>query len=505
MTTKNWDPDFEDYMSFIKNHRNYEGMPEPTKSNGGIRWVVTGNSKIGEKRREWWRSKAEENDISTNGHWLSKTAREIHPTGDKPCQICGKELSLHYVYPNKTTIKQLNKIEDLEVSFEADEFLEITDIIDIVFENVNNARTELRSIFGIPEDKSSIEEFKGYVVNNCGKNGSGKLKLSPGVMSNAPDRFDGFHTYNKCCRKKEDTGRHKENMQRYGQDRRAYENWAEGDFKAANRFMRKISGSNGDCVICGDETSIVPDHIGPISLGFKHRPRFQPMCESCNAAKNNRMYAQDVQKLVDEEDVISFHAEPIWTKMKTSVSDDKEAKQLSKAMRINQHHFLELFYEIFDEGNIMFLTNYLNPQYAFYKIKDFELSEDDNYKASEVIKEKGNSKNYWNNAARYLAISFESLEEYHIKSNRKWTLEESKNFSFRERVEEINQVLNRANNESEISEIVKNNIGDERDSEKLKKVIKRMRKRDVTNEEKKAMNKVEEFFEDLSVILSGRY
>ena len=32
-------------------------------------------------------------------------------------------------------------------------------------------------------------------------------RLSPGAMSNPPDRLDGFHTYNLCCRSKQDTGR----------------------------------------------------------------------------------------------------------------------------------------------------------------------------------------------------------------------------------------------------------------------------------------------------------
>jgi Alw26I/Eco31I/Esp3I family type II restriction endonuclease len=283
MTSKNWDPDFIEYMDFIRNHENYEGMPEPDKQNGDVRWVVTGTSKLGKKRRDWWRKKAEEVGVSTEGHWLSKTAREIHPTGIKPCQICGQELSINYVYPNKTTLKQLNGISGLEVEFEEDDFLEIDEIVEIIFDNADSPEESLRSIFYVPEDRKSRKDFKDYILNNCGKNGSGKLKLSPGVMSNPPDRFDGFHTYNKCCRKKEDTGRHDENMRRYGQDRRAYENWAQGDFKSANRFMRKISGKNGVCVICGEEMDIVPDHVGPISLGFKHRPRFQPMCESCNA------------------------------------------------------------------------------------------------------------------------------------------------------------------------------------------------------------------------------
>ena len=40
-------------------------------------------------------------------------ARAIHPKelkGLKPCQICGKELSIFYVYPNANTLKGIKKI-----------------------------------------------------------------------------------------------------------------------------------------------------------------------------------------------------------------------------------------------------------------------------------------------------------------------------------------------------------------------------------------------------------
>jgi len=58
--------------------------------------------------------------------------------------------------------------------------------------------------------------------------------LSPGAMSNAPDRLDGFHTYNLCCRPTQDTGRAVDNLKSYGDDRRAFEQWCEGDWAAAN-------------------------------------------------------------------------------------------------------------------------------------------------------------------------------------------------------------------------------------------------------------------------------
>ena len=54
-------------------------------------------------------------------------------------------------------------------------------------------------------------------------------------MGNPPDRLDGFHSYNRCCRGTSDKGRFKENLKRYGDDRRAYENWSDGPAIANER------------------------------------------------------------------------------------------------------------------------------------------------------------------------------------------------------------------------------------------------------------------------------
>ena len=67
-----------------------------------------------------------------------------------------------------------------------------------------------KELFDIPEDlPEDIDAFVAYILENR------LSRLSPGVMCNPPDRFDGFHTYNACCRSKEDTGRHKENLATY--------------------------------------------------------------------------------------------------------------------------------------------------------------------------------------------------------------------------------------------------------------------------------------------------
>jgi Alw26I/Eco31I/Esp3I family type II restriction endonuclease len=114
--------------------------------------------------------------------------------------------------------------------------------------------------------------------------------LSPGAMSNAPDRFDGFHSFNLCCRGVADTGRHKGNLSSYITDRRVFEYWADGDWIAADRLIGAIRSKLGDeFCLRGHRGPCDADHIGPISLGFTHHALFQMLCKSCNSAKNNRM------------------------------------------------------------------------------------------------------------------------------------------------------------------------------------------------------------------------
>ena len=338
-TKRKWHPNFIKYMKYIANHPNYKGMPYLYKEDGEIRWVVTRSSKAGLARLEWWDNKRKELGLPKGDAWISKTARKNHPTGKKPCQICGKVMSLDYVYPNKR---------------------------------------------------------------------GGK---SPGAMSNAPDRLDGFHSYNLCCRGKHDTGRHKENLSRYGEDRRVYENWSDGDWKAASWLMKVFN-----------KHVLSPDHIGPLSLGFAHRPKFQPMTSAQNSAKNNRMTLNDVNLLIEDEKngevVVSSHTKPLWDKLKKHIRNNKDALRASKIMRINMHNILLIFYEIHKNGYDNFLVdNFLHPEYASFSIKFIGFNpEDGSYK--EMIKTKGNKKQYENNARRYIRKSLESLEKYKDVKNR---------------------------------------------------------------------------------------
>ncbi len=412
-----WHPDFVKYMDFIVKHPNYADMPNKYKANGQINWV----SPSDEIRGKWWDAKKLELHCSNR----AEVARIIHPKelhGLKPCQICGKKLSIFYVYPNKITLGKLNLIT-AKVTFSPYEE-DIDKIVDtLVLKMGNEAFESLKKIFHIPgEVNADKESYTNYIKSNC------TGQLSPGVMSNPPDRLDGFHTYNGCHRKEEDTGRHSGNLARYTQDRRAYENWADGDWNYTNRLMGEFHKCNNKvkCPNCGNIRKMTPDHIGPISLGFTHRPMFNPLCDECNSGKNNRMTLQDVKTLIKHEQngeqVISWHSKYIWDLLKDKINTQEAALKLSKIMRANLHHILIILSKISESEHNEFLLRYLHPEYSFYDYR-FE-SFDPLTGPGRVIKKPLDSKNKKKNADRYVRISFESLVEYMDKENRNskiWT------------------------------------------------------------------------------------
>ncbi|MDH5439682.1 MAG: HNH endonuclease [Candidatus Bathyarchaeota archaeon] len=395
-------------MRFIVNHRNYTGMPHPYKADGSVRWVVTGNSSIGLQRRRWWDRKREEKGIPKDRGWLAETAEAIHPTGRKVCQICGREMSIHYVYPRGRYLEKLNEIEAADFTI----FHEIGYIVEKIVDRLGDkGYYSIKRIFKVPDAvPRGKEDYIRYITEKC------RTKLSPGSMSDAPDRFDGYHTYNRCCRKEQDTGRHDENLGRYIEDRRAYEHWADGDWKAASWLMR---GERGVCPRCGRTAILTADHIGPISLGFRHRPKFQPLCRACNSAKNNRMMLVDIKQLISDEqsgeEVISWHSKDIWDLLKDRPRDDLDAARMSKLMRTYHHHVMETLYIISANGYKDFPLNFLHPEYAYYSV-EFENLDRRTFQYERMVKKRGTKKQYGNNAARYVRIAFESLNAYHSKT-----------------------------------------------------------------------------------------
>ena len=147
--------------------------------------------------------------------------REIHPTKSKVCQICGKSMSIYYHYPSANCLKAIKKTFGVQYS-EIDHISDVWD--DLVkngfsFEYIANFFIDYGRLSSVTVSNTKEEIIK-KLEEQCRINGS--TVLSPGAMSNFPDRYDGFHTYNRCCRALQDAGRSKENLKSYTRDRRAF-------------------------------------------------------------------------------------------------------------------------------------------------------------------------------------------------------------------------------------------------------------------------------------------
>lgn len=409
---RKWHKDFIDYMKFIIGHKNYASMPNKFKPNGKINWV----SPSDKKRARWWDKKKKQMHCNDR----AEVARKIFPTelkGLRPCQICGRKMNIHYVYPNKNTLRRLNSLA-IGNKFEhrEEDIYQIYNILESRFGK--EALKRFIQVFDIPSEvKKTKENLLEFIVSER------ITRLSPGVMSNAPDRLDGFHTYNACHRSREDTGRHRSNLARYTQDRRAYENWAEGNWNLSNRLMGEFSRfpHRQKCQACGKKRKLTADHIGPISLGFTHRPQFNALCRACNSRKNNRMFFNDVKALLGSErsgnKVISWHSKFIWDLLKNKVKNQQDALKLSKLMRKNLHNVLTILALVSKSGHKEFLRKFLHPEHSYYDYRfiNFEPTRG----PEEIIKKPLDSKNKRKNARRYIKISFESLNDYRGVEKRK--------------------------------------------------------------------------------------
>lgn len=405
------------YQEDIVTHPNYANIAYKRSSNGNISWMDTEASPIWKQRLSFWENKMKFfgfNDVGIRDSGIrQKIAVLNHPNKQHICLFTGNTLFIDYRYPAPNKIDLLNKGYDEDFKYYD---LDILQLASILFKN--DKCKLFCEIFNIQIDFKKLPELIDYIQKDyIDKEKRGYV--SPGVMSNSPDRLDGFHSYNSDVRDVCDKGRRKENLKRYTQDRRVYEKWSDGDWKMADRLYAEFV-KNG----------VSPDHIGPISLGFAHRPKFQPMTLKENSSKGNRMTLKDVKTLIADEEngevVVSWHSKFIWDKLKNNVHVDNDALLLSSLMRKNLHHVLILLSIIYEKGHQKFLEGYLNPNYSFYDFR-FEGFNSITGEYKNVIKKEVTGKNQINNVERYFRIAFDTLVEYMTKKNRKgkiWNSEE---------------------------------------------------------------------------------
>lgn len=212
-------------------------------------------------------------------------------------------------------------------------------------------------------------------------------------------------------------------MKTYTQDRRAYEDWSDGDYNLANRLMGEFHKQPPmACPVCGNVDNMSADHIGPVSLGFCHSKHFTPMCKSCNSSKNNRFTKADVDTLIALEkkgsQVVSWHSKYIWDIVKHNISNDIEAKKASSIMAKCHQNILNILAIIHQKTGKTFLMRYLHTEYSMmdYRFENFDLKHLDRMT---ILATPLDSKNKRKNQERYIRIAFESLEDFLAKQNRK--------------------------------------------------------------------------------------
>lgn len=435
-------PAFSKYKEFIASHPAYSGMPDLRYPDGRIQWETPSNRKSGEfkdshdKRLQWWKNKAAEIGISTTeDKWISKVAKRIHPTGIRPCPVCGKELEIRYAYLSKRFIKRVHLLDFYNNDIEMTEITHILDFVtEFITEYKNHAIHTLPILLSCKEAPdipklSTLSEWLEWIDQKYIP--LEPSILGPGSMSNAPDRLDGFH-YNRCCRKKTDKGRSDANLASYSKDRRAFENWSDGNWITANMLMGYIKSNPAlrqePCANFGDaHEHPLPcdaDHIGPISLGFCHRPEFQLLCSPCNSAKNNRLYFSDVQHLIAVEStgetVTTWYATPVWNLCKNKVTNAETALRLSKIMRDNRNIALMLLSKFMTSGECLFLLSLLNLQYADYQYQIIPDSQEiyNHIVTVDFTYETSSLRYVTIQKRRKIRIAFESLSDYATKDNR---------------------------------------------------------------------------------------
>lgn len=415
---RTWHPKFIEYMKFIVSHPNYKGLAI-NFSDDSYNWITTKKSELGKQRLKWANEKAKQLGIKEEPGYLRKVMYAVHPTKMKVCQICGKTLSLNYIYLNRSFISAIYKNFGCE-------FTELNSIYDVVHLLKEN---------GYDDNKINDFLIKSFKLNNKSTNntkiiikkciekcidGSSKY-LGPGAMSNFPDRFDGFHSYNRCCRSKEDTGRSKENLRTYNKDRRAYEYWSDGNLYAANKFMHSsfFSGTSAD-------------HVGPLSLGFIHDPRqLRKLNKKDNSAKRDRLLYKDIKELQNIEDinnicVISWYSDLIWDFIKKNLDKTSDLENFRKLLKINLQYYMELLWNIINicgkKGEIFLIRNFLEPKYSDFKY-EYTFNELGQITSKTPRRETDDSRKEFD---RFVRISFVSVLEFHEKENRKTNIHFSK-------------------------------------------------------------------------------
>jgi hypothetical protein len=212
----------------------------------------------------------------------------------------------------------------------------------------------------------------------------------------------------------------------YATDRRVFEYWVDGDWVAADHLMGKIRSEKAlKSEACRNSHAgpCSADHIGPISLGFAHRPEFQFLCKSCNSSKNNRMSLADVRHLLAAEgrgeQVASWYCREVWNLCKGLVTTEEMANRICKILRDNRHTVMVFLGRVARAGHYAFLSTFLGLERADQEPTFNNLRAVNHITAYDSLTTKVRGTKYaLEQKARRMRVAFSALKEYVGKENR---------------------------------------------------------------------------------------
>ncbi len=415
-------PNYIKYMHSIVDSEQFSGMPNAV-SNGKINWQVSSGKttsfyKFYQQRMEWWEEKADSLNLPGKGgenERFTIAARIINPTGYRACMLCGDDWNVGYFYLNANLYKRFCKLCPEGEFFK---WQPIDSAIHELKKFMNNGVLEKLFLELFPERE---QFFKDYGISKEAFEQSNyintKAWLTPGYMGNPDSRLDGFHDYHFECRKNKDPGRFDANMKSYNHDRRSFEYWAQGNWMLADALYN--SAEYGTCLDCpegSEEIKVSPDHIGPISCGFKQLAFFKPLCATHNSAKNRRFTKYDVDLLIgyekeEGESVASFQIQKHWDINKSRVINDDDTKQLSNSLRSLQDAYFRILHLLWDNGHQRFICTLLSPKHAFDVVK-FAGLDGSNLTFDDFSISKKITPNRKSLYVRSIRIALSSLQEY---------------------------------------------------------------------------------------------
>lgn len=473
-----------EYMEEIVKHKNYRGMPGARSDDGRINWQVSSGKTTSfythyKERAQWWTDKADELGIPGKGKENDRrtiAARRIHPTGYRPCLLCGESRSVGYFYLSANGARRFNKL----VGFEAfQKLMPIDEAIGLLRSGGADSASQTRIVQEIhsmfPERAVVFEKYGITREAFEHSNWISTVWLSPGYMGNPPDRFDGLHDYCIFCRSGNDPGRSESNLRSYQRDRRVFEQWAEGDWQMANDLYN--SAGPGKCSVGGgDLEKVSPDHVGPLACGFKQIALFMPVCKRHNSSKNRRMTHGDVQTLLEYEkrsgdSAASWQVRGIWDKFKNTIKTDEQAKELSAHMRAVQDCYLRCLHALGEAGAARFLRTLLHPEYAHYA-HHFKGLDTGLLTFDSVQKVPVNTSGRSSLASRSVRIAFTDLVDYVAKSKGQRRLRPGYSqacMSLIERVVAYARALPTTPLDSEWDEVFRASVTDDQREEMIKK------------------------------------